>query len=174
MKLFWGKGFDATSVDELANAMGIGRPSMYNAFGDKEAIFMRCLAHYDETTVSGPLRILAEAPTAAAAIEGYLQAIAVGGSGDPTHRGCLFVSTINDDPKIRDYLTARFNEAEQSIARRLTAAVAAGELPANFPVAQRARRTVNTMLAIAVRGRQGAAHAELLADARDGAAAVLA
>ncbi|GBL05984.1 TetR/AcrR family transcriptional regulator [Glaciecola sp. KUL10] len=52
--LFMSKGYSATSLDELSDAMGIKRPSMYNAFGNKEAIFTQCVEHYFET-ISTPL-----------------------------------------------------------------------------------------------------------------------
>jgi AcrR family transcriptional regulator len=173
MKAFWRNGFDNTSVDQLAEAMGIGRPSMYNAFGDKDAIFLRCLAHYDASVVAPLLRAVQNAPTAAEGIASYLTMVATGTTTDPQHRGCFLVSTVVDDPKVQEFLAQRLDEATRVIAERLTAGVTAGELPADFPVAARARRAVNAMLAIAARAKRGAPSEELLADARDGAAMVV-
>ncbi len=174
MKLFWSKGFDGTSVDELAESMGLGRPSMYNAFGDKAAVFLRCLARYDETVAGVPLQALQAAPTAAEGLATYYRMIVTSATANPTHRGCFLVSTLNDDPKVQAFLTERMDAATQVIERRLDAAVAAGELPAQFPVKSRARRATNAMLALAARARQGVAREELQLDADDALASVLA
>src|SRR5260370_41403289 len=57
-QLFWAKGFADTSLDDLSAAMGMGRPSIYNAFGDKEALFLRALERYRDTIGSSPLRAM--------------------------------------------------------------------------------------------------------------------
>src|SRR5260370_10300784 len=57
-QLFWAKGYVDTTLDELGAAMGMGRPSIYNAFGDKEALFLRALQRYRETVGTAPLRAM--------------------------------------------------------------------------------------------------------------------
>ena len=53
MLLFWERGFSATSLDDLSKAMGMNRPSIYNAFGDKEAIYAKALARFCEQLDQG-------------------------------------------------------------------------------------------------------------------------
>src|SRR5438105_9537774 len=48
LKVFWRKGYEGASLDDLTGAMGINRPSMYAAFGNKEALFRKALARYEE------------------------------------------------------------------------------------------------------------------------------
>ena len=48
-KVFWAKGFDGVTIDDLVDGMGVGRPSLYAIFGDKSALFMRCLEAYRES-----------------------------------------------------------------------------------------------------------------------------
>lgn len=173
--VFWRKGFDATSVDDLAEAMGIGRPSMYGAFGDKEAIFMRCLERYSGTICYPPLCALERGATAREAILGYLEGVAEYIS-DPEHQGCMLgaVTCAREESKVRDFVVAQVAGAEAKVADRLQAAVESGELPSDFPVARRARRAINAMLALSTRARHNTPREMLLADAEDGTDSVLA
>jgi AcrR family transcriptional regulator len=88
MRVFWEKGYEGTSLDDLTKAMGINRSSLYAAFGDKEKLFRRVMERYE----AGPMAFVPEAfqePTARGVIEGLLRGTAKFLS-DPTHpRGCL-------------------------------------------------------------------------------------
>lgn len=172
--VFWEKGFDATSIDDLALAMGIGRPSMYGAFGDKEAIYLRCLQRYSETVCYPPLCALEKAATVREAILAYLKGIAQYVS-DPAHHGCMLgaVPCTREDSEARDFATMKVAASESKIAERLRGAVETGELPADFPVERRARRAINAMLALSTRARQGATLEDLFEDAEDATESVL-
>src|ERR1700747_1473227 len=72
MKVFWQKGYESTSLTDLTEAMGINRPSLYAAFGDKEALFRKALDRYND----GPAAYVREAleePTARAVVEARLR-----------------------------------------------------------------------------------------------------
>jgi AcrR family transcriptional regulator len=88
MRVFWQKGYEGTSLDDLTEAMGINRSSLYSTFGDKETLFRQAIARYQ----SGPLSFLARAlaqPTARAVVDDLLRS-SVKFLVDPTHpRGCL-------------------------------------------------------------------------------------
>src|SRR5580658_1499508 len=71
LHVFWQKGYEGTSLSDLTKAMGINRPSLYAAFGDKEALFRKVLERYEH----GPVAYLAEAlqePTARETLERLL------------------------------------------------------------------------------------------------------
>ncbi len=92
MLLFWRHGYEATSVNDLTNAMGITPPSLYTAFGDKKQLFLEAVQRY----VSGPVTsesIIDEAPTAREAAAGLLHASVVGFTGESTPPGCLLASS---------------------------------------------------------------------------------
>src|SRR5262245_49254874 len=74
--LFWRKGFAATSMSELCDAMGIRSPSLYAAFGSKEELYLEAMAHYARTEGTAVWDKLAEGKTARAGIEGLLLAAA--------------------------------------------------------------------------------------------------
>src|ERR1700687_480877 len=90
MLVFWRKGYEGASLSDLTRAMGINRPSLYAAFGDKEALFRKALDRYDE----GPAAYVREAlkqPTVRAVTEQLLRGAAKL-STDPHHPpGCLMV-----------------------------------------------------------------------------------
>jgi len=88
MRVFWEKGYEGTSLDDLTRAMGINRSSLYTTFGDKETLFRKVIARYS----TGPMASLWEAlqqPTARAVVETLLRAV-VNFLADPSHPpGCL-------------------------------------------------------------------------------------
>jgi AcrR family transcriptional regulator len=167
MRVFWAKGYDGTSLDDLSQAMGIGRPSMYGAFGDKEAVFMRCLERFADTVAAGPIRFL-NAPKVREAILAYMRGVANYTVADSC-RGCMVgaVASLVDDDKVREFVVTKVAASEAAIAQRLQQAVNEGELPPDFPVKRRARRITNAMLALSARARQGAPLEALLEDAED-------
>lgn len=88
MRVFWEKGYEGASLDDLTLAMGINRSSLYASFGDKEKLFTRVIARYNE----GPLAFIREAlqQKTARAVVGNLLRFTVSFLGDSAHpRGCL-------------------------------------------------------------------------------------
>src|SRR5580658_5194846 len=74
MLLFWRKGFAAASMNDLCDAMGLRSPSLYAAFGSKEALYLEAVGHYVEVQGSAVWDKLAEAATARAGVESLLMA----------------------------------------------------------------------------------------------------
>jgi AcrR family transcriptional regulator len=174
-QVFWAHGFTATSLDELSAAMGMGRPSMYNAFGDKEALFLRALERFRDTIGSAPLRALRAQVAIREGLAAFFGEIVDYTTADESHLGCLLgsVAVAADVPSVRTFLAANLAELEAEIDGHLSAAVERGELPPGYPNLQGARRTVNAMLSLNTRARLGASRAELLDDAADAARQVL-
>ncbi|QUW88929.1 TetR/AcrR family transcriptional regulator [Streptomyces sp. V17-9] len=93
MELFWTRGYEATSVRDLTQHLGIGQGSLYAAFGDKDGLYRVALEHYRTTLVAAALRSLEEGADARAAIRTLLTErirIAVENDG----RGCLAVNAV--------------------------------------------------------------------------------
>ena len=89
LALFWGRGYEATSMAELAAAMGMHSPSIYAAFGSKEELFREAAARYEQRFASRLNQLLEEAPTAVAAIRAFFtQAIETYAE---CARGCFLV-----------------------------------------------------------------------------------
>lgn len=164
MKVFWRKGYEGASLGDLTKAMGINRPSLYAAFGYKEALFRKVLDRYTE----GPAAYVREAlnlTTARAAVEGLMKGTADMASGSKNPRGCLFVQgalACGDGAKaIRDDLILRRNAGEKAVRQRLERAQTEGDLPPDASPADLARYVVTVIQGIAVQAAGGATRNEL-------------
>ena len=176
LHVFWTKGYEATTIDDLTAATGLGRPSLYNAYGDKEALFLECMKRYGATVGCLATQAMQRCDQVTEAITAYLTQMAINFTGEDSPSGCLIACVIPaiDSAQMRAYSTAVLAGSDEVVAARLTAAVESGELPAEFPVQRRARRVTDTASALALRARAGASRAELLEDAAEGAALALA
>lgn len=174
-QLFWANGFSATSLDDLSAAMGMGRPSIYNAFGDKEALFLRALQRYRDTVALTPLRALEAEASIRQGLDAFFRQFVAYTTADRSHLGCLLgnVAPITDLPDVQSFVKAGLAAFQAEIAAQLAAAVRRGELPPDYPAELGARRAVSAGLAISARARFGTPRRELLEDAADATSAVL-
>jgi AcrR family transcriptional regulator len=174
-RLFWAKGYADTTLDELSAAMGMGRPSIYNAFGDKEALFLLALRRYRETVGSSPLRAMNAEESVRDGLDAFFAQIVEYTTADISHLGCLLGSTaaVTDLPDVQAYLETNLEAYQTDIVDYLSAAVRSGQLPSGYPTVQGARRAVNAMLSLTARARLGAPRQQLLADAADATSQVL-
>ena len=174
-EVFWSTGFSATSLDDLSAAMGMGRPSIYNAFGDKEDLFIKALRRYKDTIGSTPLRAMDAEDSIEAAVKAYFAQAVEYMTADRAHPGCLLssVAAVTDNPGVRDFLQANLREMQARIAERLAQAVEEGELPPGYSATLGARLAIDGMLALATRARIGTPMDELTADASSSAVTVL-
>jgi AcrR family transcriptional regulator len=174
-ELFWANGFSATSLDELGATMGMVRPSIYHAFGDKEALFLSALERYRVTVGSTPLKAMDGEDSIEAAVAAFFNQVVNYTTAEETHRGCLLgsVAGATDSRTVHSYLRANLQRTEQEIAQRLQRAVDRGELPDGYSPAEGARLTIDAMLALSARARIGAPRDELAAHAADATETVL-
>ena len=120
MMLFWSQGYEATSIDQLVEATGINRGSLYSTFNDKNGIFLAVIDRYLET-VAKSLMVTLSDPNPRQAIERMFDSI-VGRLSDPKFpRGCLIVNTSLECPASGDAIARRMrkqsaNKNPQSIA----------------------------------------------------------
>jgi TetR/AcrR family transcriptional repressor of nem operon len=151
--LFWQKGLASTSVRELGAAMGLGLPSLYNAFGDKHALFTRCLDRYLEG--SARMRRLEESSCPRDAIVTFLNEIVTRSLADP--RGCFLVNSALEvaphDAGLRATIAARLDELESFFLRMVRAGQADGSIARGKPAADLARLLVATVMGLRVLSR---------------------
>jgi TetR/AcrR family transcriptional repressor of nem operon len=123
--VFWRKGFQSTSLDDITAATGLAKPSLYAAFGDKNALFLKVLDRYHERIIANAQRILNEGPSARGAIERWLTGFVPFCSGVRGSRGCLSINTAADgtsDQKEVRKKVERFNrKLEELLRNRLRA-----------------------------------------------------
>lgn len=165
MRVFWERGYEATSMSDLTAAMGIASPSLYAAFGSKERLFREALGLYEATDGAAGIDALT-APTARGAILAVLDANVRPRTPDGP-AGCMFVvSAINcsdANATVRELLEeSRRNHADLIVAR-LAQGIRDGELPAEAdPHAVGAYYTA-VLYGLTVRALDGAAEEELRA-----------
>jgi AcrR family transcriptional regulator len=174
MELFWAKGYDATSMSDLTAAMGINSPSLYAAFGCKEALFEEAVALYGESEGTEIWNAL-EAPTAREAIGRFLRATAESYTRPGKPAGCLIVlgALHADKGSERASLALRSRRRENvtDLRERLERAVAEGELPAGVDCQAVASFYATVQHGMSIQARDGASRDELLAVADCGMAA---
>lgn len=165
LEVFWAKGYEGASLAELTAAMGINRPSLYAAFGDKQALFRRVLERYRQGPGACVTAALAAAPTAREAVAALLHGSAdrLAAPGQPA--GCLLVHGAlgcSDGAAPAEADAARHRAAtELAIRERLDRAAAEGELPPGTDTAALARYVAAVQQGMAVQARTGAAPADL-------------
>ncbi|GAA4540558.1 TetR/AcrR family transcriptional regulator [Amycolatopsis samaneae] len=167
MYVFWARGYEGASLADLTAAMGINPPSLYAAFGGKEALFREAVKHYCAVYGGFTERALREQPTARAAVEAVLRDNARD-YVDPAHpSGCMVVlAATNCTPAnqgVHDHLRALRRETQESITRRLREGVEDGELPEDTDVEALGGFFTTVLNGLSVQARDGATLPELTA-----------
>jgi TetR/AcrR family transcriptional regulator, copper-responsive repressor len=162
--LFWQKGFQNTSLDEIAEAVGVKKPSLYAAFGDKEMLFRKVLQRY-AGKLSEPVQALDHYDDIREAIGAFIDLGIASGCSQGRPRGCLLASAFADStllpPNLAKEIKALVNRADRILGRRLKKAVHNGQLPTDFDVKGTAKFLVTLMHGIALRLRAGESRAQL-------------
>lgn len=165
LHVFWRKGYEGTSLSDLTKAMRINRPSLYAAFGNKEALFRKALDRYSR----GPTAFYDDAlraPTARAVVERLLRGTIELLTDPQTPRGCLIVQSAlacgDAADSVRKEVSARRKAGEAALRRRFQRAKREGDLPAKADPADLARYTTTVMHGMAVQGAGSATRPQLL------------
>jgi TetR/AcrR family transcriptional regulator, copper-responsive repressor len=160
--VFWERGYDATSIAQLTETLGIGAPSLYAAFGDKRTLFFEAVDRYLRTYAAFTERALAEEPKARDAVERLLRDAAAAYTRSDRPRGCLLITAAtNCSPQSAD-VAARLRELRAVGARALEDKIArSGELPAHTDARAVASFYGAVLQGMSAQARDGASRAEL-------------
>jgi AcrR family transcriptional regulator len=164
LQVFWRQGYEGASLSDLTKAMGINRPSLYAAFGNKENLFRKALDRYAEGPAACTRAALDE-PTARAVVERLLHGV-VDLLTDPcTPQGCLAVQGAlacgDAADAIRQELISRRAAGEAALRQRLERAQADGDLPAEANASDLARYVTTVAQGMAVQAAGGASRQDL-------------
>ncbi len=164
-QVFWTKGFSATSLDDLSVAMGMNRPSIYRAFGDKEAIYRKALMQFCQGMEAAFERtMLGEDDIRKALANFYREALATYTSGQQP-KGCMVMSTAvaaaTCHPEIQADLLNVIRGLDQKIAMRLEQAREVGQLGSSFDVIGRAAIAQSLLHSLSLRARAGETPSQL-------------
>ncbi|MFG2223615.1 TetR/AcrR family transcriptional regulator [Streptomyces sp. NPDC048644] len=133
VRSFWEQGYEATSISDLTRTMGISAPSLYAAFGDKQALFREVVAEYGRLHGGFLDRAMTEEPTARRGVERALREAAVEYTLPGRPRGCLVISAAQNtapaSADVADELRAMRLANIDGIESRIRADMASGALP---------------------------------------------
>ncbi|MBR0723074.1 TetR/AcrR family transcriptional regulator [Bradyrhizobium manausense] len=166
LDLFRRQGFAATSLDDLSEATGMNRPSLYGAFGDKRELYIKSYQRYREDARASMVEIFREEMPLRQRLERiYAAALNIYLSGETGPRGCFTVVTAASeavgDPEIRAMVLEGLAELDKAFANCFRRAKEKGELPAGADPAALAQLASATVHTIAIRSRARVPRKEL-------------
>ena len=175
IQVFWSKGYDGVTVDDLVAGMGVGRPSLYSIFGDKRTLFLRVLRAYAEKKGALAATALLAPRTLRESLGAFLRHVVETATEKRSATGCLLecVAPLVDDSEVRKFLRTSAAAGVELVERRFRDGISAGEIPSDFPVAARARQLLDLVRGLTMRARMGASRKALLNDAEEAADLVL-
>lgn len=177
IEAFWSTGYAGTSLDDISAATGMNRPSLYAAFGDKEALYLAALGRYWQAGyVAMDAALSDDRPLAEALMRVYKEALKLYFSGDGHPRGCFAIGTATtaavESPEIRALFAEGLSKLDQGFAARVRSAREVGELDPDADVEALALLASATLHSIAIRARAGSPRAELTRLARKAVAVI--
>ena len=172
MNCFWTRGFEQTSVRDLAEQMGITGASLYNAFGDKRSLYRQAFLHYLEQTVRDRVARLEQLPPALA-IRTFFDEIIERSVDDERRRGCMLVNAALElapyDPEFRQLVSEEMMFIEAFFRRCAAAGQQDGSIDGTRTSDEVGKLLLSVLLGIRVLARtdprrevlEGAANAAL-------------
>jgi AcrR family transcriptional regulator len=163
---FWKTGYSGTSLDDIAAATGMNRPSLYAAFGDKHALYLRALDQYWSLGLAAMHEALAgDRPLREALTDLYQRALSLYFSGKGRARGCFAIGTATteavEDPDIRAVFARGLQALDEGFEARIRVARDNGELPGGADPEALAIMASATLHTIAIRARAGTPRSDL-------------
>jgi TetR/AcrR family transcriptional repressor of nem operon len=154
---FWARGYEATSVRDLAEAMGIGGASLYNAYGGKRALFARSLERYANRSTRERLARLEAGHEPGQAIRAFFAEIIRRSVADRARKGCMLVNSALDvaphDAPMGKVVAGYLDEIRDFFRRNIGAARSAGELPRDVDPEALSAHLLGVLLGIRVMAR---------------------
>ena len=132
MQVFWHKGYEATSMEDLLEAMDLNRGSLYDTFGDKRHLFLKVIDRYCTTFASSKFSLLDQPGPALPTLRRFISGMIEGGLADPQRRGCLIANTVMElsphEKEIAGMVSQALKMVEDTFFNILARAKQQGEL----------------------------------------------
>jgi TetR/AcrR family transcriptional regulator, transcriptional repressor for nem operon len=157
---FWKHGYGATTVRDLAEAMQIGGASLYNAYGDKRALFGRSLERYADRSMRDRIARMEAEHRPTEAIRAFIAEIIDRSLKDPDRKGCLLINSALDvaphDAEIGKVVAGYLDELRAFFRRNIEAAQRAGQAPKSVDAEEVSGHLLGVLAGIRVLARTGA------------------
>ena len=156
MQCFWQRGYEATSVRDLIAQTGLTSASLYNAFGDKRALYQTALERYVAASIDDRIQ-RCEALPPYEGVAAFFAEIIRRSVADRDHKGCMMVNAVldaaGDDAALRRELVAVLRRIEAFFLRRVMAGQADGSIAATVTAEALARHLLAVLLGVRVLAR---------------------
>lgn len=155
--LFLSKGYNGTSMDDLTKATGLSRSSLYNSFGDKHSLFMRCLRYYQSTEHGAIKQAVNSATSPLKKIKAAFRHLVDVILKDEKRNGCLLVNTTAElasvDKEVCDLIYQNTDVVEALFTQWVKEAQQQGEISKTFTATAIARHLFNTYSGLRISGQ---------------------
>ncbi len=159
LHIFWQKGYNGTSMQELVDGLGISRSSMYDTYTDKYTLFIKALERYSKNGFQELKQKIDQAPSSKAAIKNIFQMIVDESLFDKDHHGCFAVNACTEKAPDDKIITRIFNEnlqtAEEFFYEVVTKGQESGEIANRTDARALARFLINNISGIRVAAKAG-------------------
>ena len=161
MRVFWERGYAATSVQDLVEGTGLSRSSLYSTFENKQGLYQQALLRYQAVTTSN-VELLAEPGPAKALIERLLMRIVEDELGEGRQRGCLVANATLElaghDEAVAELVAHNFLRLQKALEKLIVRGQQTGEIPAGKKPRALARFFVNTIQGMRVLSKGSTLH----------------
>ena len=167
LEVFWKHGFQDASLRELTQATGLSKPSLYAAFGDKEALYLKALERYVKLLIERHAALLNDEPDGRRAVHGFLHSLARMLADPALPGGCFIINGTADcggstiPATVEQALRVAFQGSETMLFERLLRAQRDVQLPADASAAALAALFGSLIAGLAVLAKSGAAESKL-------------
>ena len=155
MHVFWAQGYEATSIEDLAQATGLARQSMYNTFGDKHAFFLETLKLYQKMQGQRMLGVLTTSSSVKEGFRRLFETIVDDAVSEIGCRGCMMVNTVTElaahDAQIKRFADVAEAKKEDVFAEAIRRGQASGEISLEKDADALAKFLYNAVLGLRVR-----------------------
>lgn len=163
--LFWEKGYEATSMDDLLSCMGINRGSFYDTFGSKRELMLAALRRYDAMNRSALIRGVAQDKSPREAILGIFRSMIDGSRGPQGNHGCLLVNSAMElaptDPSVASIVRNGFEDIARFFSGLARQAQKQGEIPSGRPATEIGQALLALLIGLMVLVRANASPRQL-------------
>ncbi|WP_428698253.1 TetR/AcrR family transcriptional regulator [Stappia sp.] len=165
MRTFWARGYEGTSIQDLVDATGVNKPSLYSTFGCKEEIFREAVELYDRLEGRATSQSLGAATTTREAVETMLRSNARAYVADEGPRGCMIVLAsllgAPENKSVRAFLSDNRLSGEAALRDRLARGVAEGDLAPAADLDRLAAFYTTVLEGLSIQARDGASAEKL-------------
>jgi AcrR family transcriptional regulator len=167
MEVFWQHGFEGSSLTDLTSAMGINSPSLYSAFGSKEALYLEAVRRFSDTAAAGTFRALIDAPTLRDGLARMLEASIACSTQEGRPQGCMIALGAThcapENERLRLELKEMRRALQDTLKLKFKTAVEAGVLPRDVDPESLATYFASVVHGISIQARDGSSREELTA-----------